>query len=119
MDLTKRAHQLGLEESELRAVVRIFIETSIQDVTEFDAAVERGDARKASAILHSIKGAAMNLGFHDISRMAAKMEMNARQNILEGSLEAAAVLKRKIERIADRIGKESSRQPGVKGPCQA
>lgn len=69
----------------------------------FDAAVKKGDARKAAAILHSIKGAAMNLGFDDISRLAAQIEADARQNRLEGSLEAAAVLKKKIDRIATRI----------------
>ncbi|MFB3925994.1 MAG: Hpt domain-containing protein [Syntrophales bacterium] len=100
MKLRRLASRLGLEESEFKEILKLFIETSNTDLKNLRCAIESGDARKAFEASHSIKGAAENLGFLDISGIARGIEMKARQDILEGSSEAVYLLKQKIEKIA-------------------
>lgn len=103
MDIKKRADALGLEETEFREVVGLFLESSASDMADFHAALTSGDSQRASAAAHSIKGAALNLGFLDVSRTAGKMEHQTRRNDLKGLSNAAALLDRKIRRIAEGI----------------
>jgi HPt (histidine-containing phosphotransfer) domain-containing protein len=103
MDCRKLALTFGLDEVEFKEVVKLFIESSAAHWRDLNSAIESGDAVKAFAASHSIKGASINLGLADISSLARRIEMKARQNTLEGASEAAVLLKQKIDRLADRI----------------
>ena len=49
---------------------------------------------------HSIKGASGNLGFHDIFAVAKEVEMNARENSLDGASEAVGTIRERIQQLA-------------------
>ena len=100
MEFIKRAEDLGLTEMEYKEIIRLFIETSIADLTEFESAKEKNDFQKAFAAMHSIKGAALSLGFDDISEIALKIESHARENNFEYLSSDATILINRIERLA-------------------
>lgn len=100
MDVKKAARQLGLEESEYREIVQLFVKVSYVDLENLKSAIEVNDTRTVFETSHSIKGAAVNLGFKEIAAIAREMELNARQNCLYGSHQGYASLKGKIEHLA-------------------
>lgn len=100
MNLKKAAKQLGLKESEYRELVQLFVKVSNTDLENLKSALQTGDTRTVFEASHSIKGAALNLGFQEIAAAAAEMELNARHNCLDGSERGYAVLKGKIENLA-------------------
>jgi len=104
MDLRRLPERLGLSEAEFKEVVRLFIESSVADMESFTSAVRIGDPAGAAAAIHSIKGAALCLGLNDISRTAREVELRSRQGRLDGLAEAAAAIKREIEKIAGYAG---------------
>jgi len=67
MELRRLAERLGLDDVELKEVVRLFVESSTADIESFASAVRTGDSARAAAAIHSIKGAALCLGLNDIS----------------------------------------------------
>jgi HPt (histidine-containing phosphotransfer) domain-containing protein len=104
MELRRLAERLGLDDVELKEVMRLFVESSTADIESFASAVRTGDSARAAAAIHSIKGAALCLGLNDISRAAREVELRSRQGCLDGLAEAAAAIKRNIEKISGYIG---------------
>jgi len=103
MELRRLAERLGLDDVELKEVVRLFVESSTADIESFASAVRTGDSARAAAAIHSIKGAALCLGLNDISG-CREVELRSRQGCLDGLAEAAAAIKRNIEKISGYIG---------------
>jgi len=85
--LEKRAAGLGLETDEYLELVEVFVDATRSDLSQLQSAISAGDAPRAAAAAHSIKGAAASLGFDTTQHLAKKIEMNARKQILEGSLQ--------------------------------
>ena len=100
MQFEELAERVCLEESEFLELVELFAETSVSDLGKLQSAIEQEDTQQVVETAHSIKGASGNLGFQNVYEVAKGIEMNARQNILEGSQGAANSLKEKIELIA-------------------
>ena len=103
MNFGEQAEILGLDEDELLELVDLFVETTLSDLAKFEAGVSDMAAEQAADAAHSIKGAAANLGFPDIHELAKNIEMNARQEIFEGSLEAARSIREKLAVIAQTV----------------
>lgn len=99
MNVKKAAKQLGLKESEYREIVQLFVKVSSVDLENLKSAIQTNDTRTVFETSHSIKGAAVNLGFQEIAALAGEMELNARQNSLDGSERGYAVLKFKNENL--------------------
>jgi HPt (histidine-containing phosphotransfer) domain-containing protein len=104
MDFSKRADKLGLKEAELKEIIRLFIKTCLDDLSEYKAAAKLKDFQRAFTAIHSIKGAASTLGFHDISQIAMKIENQAKHRNIENLSCDATLLKHKINRLSDVIG---------------
>jgi two-component system sensor histidine kinase/response regulator len=85
--LEKRAAGLGLETDEYLELVEVFVDATRSDLSQLQSAISAGDAQRVAAAAHSIKGAAASLGFDTTQHLAKKIEMNARKQILEGSLQ--------------------------------
>ena len=92
MDLLSLAQNLGLEEGEFRELVELFIEATTADLRNLLNAASQRDLLKVGELAHSIKGASINLGFTELSSLAKQIEMNARNNLLEGVPETVSIL---------------------------
>jgi HPt (histidine-containing phosphotransfer) domain-containing protein len=84
-------------------LVDLFVESATSDMTKLEAAISNGAAEQTVEAAHSIKGAAGNLGFQDIYELAKEIELNARQHVLEGSLQAAQSIRGKLSGVAETL----------------
>ncbi len=100
MNAEEQAKLLGLDEDEFFELVELFVETTASDLAKLESAISNGTAGPVVEAAHSIKGAAANLGFPDIHELAKNIEMSARQDALEGGLEAAKTIREKLALIA-------------------
>jgi histidine phosphotransfer protein HptB len=100
MDFKETAKNLGLEEDEFIEVLKLFVEVSQSDLEKMKSAIDSKDTRVVFESSHSIKGAAVNLGFQEIAQIARELELNARQDILDGSDRAYMILKEKIDMLS-------------------
>jgi len=103
MDFKKFAETLGLEEDEFAELAELFLDTCIGDLEKLDAAIADGNAQEAAKAAHSIKGAAGNLGFLDLSDIAKDIEIAARNGSVDGSSEKAALLRAKLNALENTI----------------
>lgn len=111
MNFRQLAEKFELEEDEFLELAELLLETSRSDLSRLQAALDAGKASEVVEAAHSIKGAAGNLGFLDISRAAAEIERKARENRLEGS---AAEIER-IKGGLDSLAKDLSSREGGEG----
>lgn len=104
MNFKELAENLGLEEEEYLELVELFVETGRSDIDKLQTAIEQGDAEQAAAALHSLKGAAGNMGLMELNEIAKEIEMKARDNQLEGMAGSVQALKEKLDVIAELAG---------------
>ncbi len=105
MDIGELAGNIGLEEGEFLELVEVFVEKSKSDISNLQSAFDKDDIEQVVEAAHSIKGAAGNLGFREIFEIANGIEMDARQNIMEGAPKAVQFIKEKIDLIGARLVK--------------
>ncbi|MCK4389086.1 MAG: Hpt domain-containing protein [Desulfobacterales bacterium] len=101
MDFTKLAEDLGLDEDEFWELVELFLETSASDLGRLQSAIDRGDIQQTVEAVHSVKGAAANLGFEEIYELAKGVEEKARENSLDGVTEPVRIIKEKCDLIGE------------------
>jgi HPt (histidine-containing phosphotransfer) domain-containing protein len=101
MNFRKLAENLGLEEDEYLELVKLLIETSRTDLGGVEAAIKEQHSTEAANRLHSIKGAAGNLGLMDIYDLAKKGEQTARNNALDQIPDIVQRLKTKLNSLAE------------------
>lgn len=101
MNLKELAENLGLEEKDYLELIELFVETGMSDLEAIQSAIDAGSAEQAANSAHSLKGASGNLGLMKIYEIAKEMESEARNGRLDGIVESAYVLKRKMEEIAE------------------
>lgn len=99
MNIKELAENLGLEEDEYRELVELFIDTGGADFQKIESGLAKGDADQVMRSAHTLKGAAGNLGFTEISDLAKLIEENADNNILEGLEQAVSTLRSQLESI--------------------
>lgn len=100
VDFKDMAANLGLQENEFLEFVDLFLETTYSDLKALHSAFLKGDLEGVLETAHSIKGAAVNLGFHKIYEVARDVEMRARNSCLEGILDAIAHMRLNLETIS-------------------
>lgn len=83
MDYKDLASRLGIDEEDFMDLVELFISTSLADIEKIKAGVADHDPQAAAAASHSIKGAAANMGFEEISNLSKDMEMQAKGGSVE------------------------------------
>jgi HPt (histidine-containing phosphotransfer) domain-containing protein len=99
MDFKKLAEDIGLDEDDFLEIVDLFIESTPSDLSRLESAADEGHAQSVVETAHSIKGASGNLGFQDMYHMARDIEMNAREDVLEGAKETIRSLKEQFSQI--------------------
>jgi HPt (histidine-containing phosphotransfer) domain-containing protein len=111
MNMEKMATDLGLDSGEFYELVEVFVETTTSDLAKLESAISARKATQVVEAAHSIKGAAGSLGFEDAQNLAKKIEMNARENILDGSLEDAVTIKKTLKAISQALEENGSHGP--------
>jgi len=111
MNMEKMAINLGLDSGEFYELLEIFVEATTSDLAKLESALSARKAEQIVEAAHSIKGAAGSLGFDDAQMVAKKIEMNARENILDETLEDAGAIKKTLNAISRALEESSGHGP--------
>ncbi len=84
MDFQDLASRLGIDDEDFMELVELFVVTTMSDIEKIKKGVQEGNSQDAAAASHSIKGAAGNLGFDEMFELSKKMEMQAKEENLDG-----------------------------------
>ena len=106
MEIRGLADELGLDEEEVRGLVRTFLAASEQDLNAIEEAWTRHDAQGLCAGAHHIKGAAANLDLPLIAEAARSIEENARMGDPVGPAAEIAVIRGQLEMLRSSLGGE-------------
>jgi len=105
MDLNKLADNLGLEKDEYLELIDLFIETSKADMARVGSAIREDNSDEAANALHSIKGAAGNLGLMEIFDLAKQGETTARDKAMDQIPDVVQGLKVRLDSLAELAGR--------------
>ena len=100
MNIRELAENIGLEEEEYLELVELFVETGMSDMDKLQSDIDEGNAEEVARASHSLKGAAVNLGFIELFEVAKKINDEAREGRLDRTSDYAQVLKEKFNAIA-------------------
>ena len=103
MNFKEYAETLGLEEDEFTELAELFLDTCVGDLAKLDAAVTDVDAEEVAKAAHSMKGAAGNLGFVELSDIAKTIENNARSGNLDGTPDNIVAFKQKLSELEQQV----------------
>lgn len=103
MDFEEMGARLGLEKDEFMELVFIFVSSAEEDLQKLDSGLAANDAKVASEAAHSLKGSSGNLGFADISAMAATIEQSSRKGEISGLESLSGKISSEIEKIKNLI----------------
>jgi HPt (histidine-containing phosphotransfer) domain-containing protein len=106
MNLKLQAEKMGLDEEEYVEIVNLFIKTAADNLCQIRSAVKSGDVSKIHQESHSLKGAALNLGFWAICEIVERMAMRVRENCWHGLSADIEMIQGRVDRIADLVGKK-------------
>jgi HPt (histidine-containing phosphotransfer) domain-containing protein len=84
MDLKLFAEKLGLEEAEYVELLHLFIEASRSDLERLRSALSEGNPAAAREAVHSLKGAALNMGLNEFYETAEKIMRRIRAGEFAG-----------------------------------
>jgi len=101
MNFKDLAINLEMEEEEYLEMIGLFLETSANDLIDLHSALERGEGPEAASAVHSIKGAAANLGLTQIYESAQKIEREALRNHLDRNSELILMFREELDHVAD------------------
>ena len=103
MDFKKMGEDIGLDEDEFLEITELYLETSHSDLNKLLASIKEGDIAEVVERAHSLKGASGNMGFVEVYEIAREIEMNARNNVLEGTEEAISTIREQLDFITEQI----------------
>lgn len=107
MSLKEMAESLGLNEEEYCQMIELFFESGGSDLKNLERAVAEGDAPRAHAASHSLKGSAGSLGLMDIYEQATFIDDKLREGDLEGVAELVTGLRKHYDQLAAAAGKKA------------
>ena len=101
MNFKELGENLGLEEDEYLELIKLLIETSRADMARIESAAKDENSDEVANRLHSIKGAAGNLGLIEIYNLAKQGEQIARNNALDQLPDIVQGLKTRLNSLAE------------------
>jgi PAS domain S-box-containing protein len=87
----------------LAELAQLFLDDAPRQIREIREAQTDGDATRLENAAHALKGSASTLGASDLTSVARKIEMAAREKHLEGTCELCNQLWREWERLQDEL----------------
>jgi len=117
MNLKIEAKKLGLQEEEYLEIVNLFIETTAHNLNQLRSAIQTRDISKMLQETHSLKGAALNLGFWEIYEIIERIGMKVRENSWHGISDDIERIQDTMDRIAKLSGKKPAHDEsrGIRG----
>jgi HPt (histidine-containing phosphotransfer) domain-containing protein len=114
------AENMGLQEEVYLEILDLFIKASARNLSQLRSALQTGNGSKILHETHSLKGAALNLGFWEICEIVEKIAMRVRGNVWVGISDEVELIQGKIDQIAALLEKkrrpdESRRTQGLAG----
>jgi HPt (histidine-containing phosphotransfer) domain-containing protein len=108
MDLKELAERIGLEETEYRDMLDLFIESAGADLNKLEAALAAGDAAKAHEASHSFKGSSGSLCLDSLFELAKAIDDQDRQGLLAGLDKKVRQLRTEYEKLASMLAHRRS-----------
>ena len=99
MDFKLMAGRLGLDEDEFTELAQLFVDTASSEIKRLEKAIDKGLVQDIVESAHSIKGSGGNLGFMEIFEAGKYIEMQAREDSLEGVSGRIETIRNNIEEI--------------------
>lgn len=106
MNFKFQAKKMGLPEEEYLEILDLFIKTTTHNLSQLRSAIQTGDISKILQETHSLRGAALNLGFWEICEILEKITMKARGNFWLGISDDVELIQEKISQIAALLEKK-------------
>lgn len=100
MNFKVQAEKMGLDEDEYVEIVDLFIKTTADNLRQLRSAVKTGDRSTIRQETHSLKGAALNLGFWEIIEIVERIAKGVRENSWQGVSADIEGIQGRIDRIA-------------------
>ena len=100
MDFKELGANLGLELSEFRELVELFLATAKKDLQKILDAYQAGDCKTVAGSAHSLKGASGNLGFSELSLLAKQVESKGTEETLSALDGIIDAIRHQIDIIA-------------------
>lgn len=104
MDFKQMASSLGVDIQDFVELVDLLVTTSLSDLELLETALDGNDPVRVAGAAHSIKGAAGNMGFMELSGKAATIEAEARKGALEGVRSVAAAMGEDLLALKNALG---------------
>jgi two-component system sensor histidine kinase TorS len=108
MDIEVLAEELGLEKAGALRIVRIFLDSTTQDLEQLTHALEEQDADEVARMAHHIKGAAGNLELVAIEKAAVLLEEKAKNKDLRGADRQTATILKQLEAFRENLSIEGA-----------
>lgn len=86
-------------DSELKDLIPQFLENRKKDLLSLDVQVQANDSLAISQLAHKIKGSSASYGFADLSKMAAELEIAAKNNDMESIRRMFPTIKNHLDNI--------------------
>ena len=106
MNFKVQAEKMGLNEEEYIEILNLFIQTTADNLGQIRLAVKAGDVSKIRQETHSLKGAALNLGFWEICEIVDRMAKRVRENCWQYLSADIEMIQGRVDRIADTMVKK-------------
>jgi HPt (histidine-containing phosphotransfer) domain-containing protein len=100
MNFKVQAEKMGLDEDEYEEIVDLFVKTTADNLRQLRSAVKTGDRSKIRQETHSLKGAALNLGFLEICEIVERIAKGVQENSWQELSADIEVIQGRIDWIA-------------------
>jgi len=104
VNLNQLAENLGLTKDEYLELLELLVDTGRVDLENAEAALKAQDTQETAHRLHSIKGAAGNLGLMEIYEKAKEGEQLARKGILDHLADIIQDIRTCLDLLAEAMG---------------
>jgi len=98
-DLAWGLNRVGGKQSLYTRLMRNFLQDHHQNLDELKSLLQDGEIKKASRLIHTLRGVAANLGARELEALSAQLE----QDILAGSLDYQSSTFRQTESVFEKV----------------
>jgi HPt (histidine-containing phosphotransfer) domain-containing protein len=99
MDIDRLAGRIGLDAEEYLELLELFCDTAESELSSLLAFLEAGDAVGASSAVHSLKGAAGNMGLDKVATTLARIEKRLQTQVNGDVLRAITAVQEQVHRL--------------------
>jgi HPt (histidine-containing phosphotransfer) domain-containing protein len=103
INFSNMASNLGFDEEEFKEVAQLLITVSLTDMENLEQGISDNNPDRVKDAAHSIKGAAGNLGFMELSNCAEIIEASARSQSIDNLTSHVQTIKKILQAISSAL----------------